>query len=414
MLFFRSSREKARRQAIEWLRLAQKVHAYRCDVLDEKRRAHLEGEITHLRALIADKETDEATLAKAGDRIEPVLRATGGSFYPRKFLPENVEMLLVAAIVVIALRTFFFQPFKIPTNSMYPTYNGITAEVYLEEADVPSAPMRALRSVALGSGHRSAVAEGGGEILIPLTMPGVASVHPNFRGRVVPGRQWFILPGVQAQYTFFIGDQAVDLNVPMDFPIDWVVSALAGEDSSIVNHPRHGRVLRTGRRVEAGQFAFAFDILTGDQLFVDRMSYHFIRPKIGHPVVFLTDNIEGINERERGKYYIKRLVGQGGDTIQIREPVLYRNGAPIEGSDIFRRNAEREGRYPGYVTMAAARLPFSGERPVEIPENTFFVLGDNSPNSLDSRAWGFVPKDAMVGRAFFIYYPFSRRWGPSE
>jgi signal peptidase I len=49
-----------------------------------------------------------------------------------------------------------------------------------------------------------------------------------------------------------------------------------------------------------------------------------------------------------------------------------------------------------------------------VPENDFFALGDNSYNSADGRYWGFVPAKDAIGRPLFIYYPFTKRWGPAR
>ena len=49
-----------------------------------------------------------------------------------------------------------------------------------------------------------------------------------------------------------------------------------------------------------------------------------------------------------------------------------------------------------------------------VPDSSFVALGDNSQNSADSRYWGFVPEQSVIGRAFFVYYPFTKRWGPSD
>jgi signal peptidase I len=48
---------------------------------------------------------------------------------------------------------------------------------------------------------------------------------------------------------------------------------------------------------------------------------------------------------------------------------------------------------------------------IEVPKDSYFAMGDNSPNSYDSRGWGFVPKGEVIGKAVFILYPFTRRWG---
>jgi signal peptidase I len=156
----------------------------------------------------------------------------------------------------------------------------------------------------------------------------------------------------------------------------------------------------------------SFDILTGDQLFVDRLSYHFIKPKVGDGFVFRTRNIAGLahNGVPDDKYYIKRLVGVPGDTLEVRSPVLLHNGEPITGSRAFELNANQEMRYRGYE----ARGLLEPGQTLTVPEKSFFAMGDNSYNSLDGRIWGFVPADDVVGRPLFIYYPFTRRWGPSR
>jgi signal peptidase I len=104
-----------------------------------------------------------------------------------------------------------------------------------------------------------------------------------------------------------------------------------------------------------------------------------------------------------------------GDTLEIREPALYRNGAPITGAAAFDANAKREGKYRGYFNWAsgAGSLLRRGEK-IEVPPDSFVALGDNSANSADSRDWGFVPAKDVVGRPLFIYYPFTSRWGVAK
>ena len=115
-----------------------------------------------------------------------------------------------------------------------------------------------------------------------------------------------------------------------------------------------------------------------------------------------------------GKYYIKRLVGKGGDTLEIDGSRLIRNGESITGTDAFELNAGRVGNYPGYVHSGYGRFLRRPGDTVDIPEDYYFAMGDNSPNSSDSRTWGFVPKEAVIGRAVLIYYPFTKRWGISK
>ncbi|HQU09557.1 MAG TPA: signal peptidase I [Opitutales bacterium] len=154
----------------------------------------------------------------------------------------------------------------------------------------------------------------------------------------------------------------------------------------------------------------SFDILSGDMLFVDRLSYHWRAPTVGEPIVFHTRNVVGLrgpDGQPDNKYYIKRLVGLPGDGLEIREPVLYRNGAPITGAQAFLDNAEKLGDYPGYVNRGSMKPGVT----VAVPAGEFYALGDNSPHSGDSRYWGGVPEAEVVGHAVFIFYPFSKRWG---
>jgi signal peptidase I len=137
----------------------------------------------------------------------------------------------------------------------------------------------------------------------------------------------------------------------------------------------------------------------------------FFRPKVGEGFVFRTKQLyelhPNMNRGPKDQYYIKRLVGVPGDRLEIREPVLYRNGQPISGAKAFEKNANREGLYPGYRNIG--RLDEGVV--AEVPEGHFMALGDNSASSLDSRYWGYVPEEDVVGRPLFIYYPFTRRWG---
>jgi signal peptidase I len=110
------------------------------------------------------------------------------------------------------------------------------------------------------------------------------------------------------------------------------------------------------------------------------------------------------------KYYIKRLAGKEGETLEIKDHTLLVDGEPRNEAAAFERNAAQEGEYVGYKNVE--RL--ATDVVMKVPEDSFVALGDNSANSADSRYWGYVPQESVVGRAIFIYYPFTKRWGPSE
>ncbi len=204
------------------------------------------------------------------------------------------------------------------------------------------------------------------------------------------------------------------------------------QEGKVLTDPEGDQVIVTGVKRKAGDAVLDFDILSGDMLFVDRISYHFVRPEVGDPFVFRTGEIPGLRNMQTGKptdqYYIKRLVGKGGDTLQVKAPVLYRNGEPITGAQAFQDNAERLGEYSGYYEM----WRLSPGDTEGVPDGFYYAMGDNSPESYDSRGWGlalekynpralkgaedinFVPENQVVGKASFIFYPFTHRWGAAE
>ncbi len=425
---FASQHSKTRKLASDWLELADKVFHYRRDVLPAADLTALSSSANQVKTLLREK-ADTAKLKLGIDSLEGVLRRTGGSHYPKSGIVENVEFFLVAAIVILGLRAFYVQPFKIPTNSMWPSYHGMTGEVYLDTADEPSAAVRALGLVTVGAKARRIDAPDTGEVLLPIGAggkPGIIAYNE------VPGRSWLVFPAKLREYHLFVGNRSVSTRVPADFDMDWVLRdayfpgdprlfrEIVGDllaqgryQDGIVNG-RPMRFLRTGKTVRAGERMLSFDILTGDQLFVDRASYHFVRPKVGEGFVFRTGNIPDLGGDQ---YYIKRLVGVPGDELRIERPVLYRNGEPITGSKAFEANNSLTGSYSGFLPfIPEPRFPngiLSDAVTFKVPANEYVALGDNSANSLDGRYWGTVPAKDAVGRPLFIYYPFTKRWGPA-
>ena len=422
---FDSVEKKMRKNAGNWLELADKVYHYRRDVLSETEKSALQQAAGSLRRQLQEK-SDASKLKLGVEALEAVLRRTGGMHYPKSGLVENIEFFLVAAIVILGVRMYFVQPFKIPTNSMWPSYNGMTSEVFSTKADEPGPAAKALRLIAMGARSRTVDAPVGGEVVIPLINNGSNAMLPYHE---VQGRSWLIFPARLKEYTLLVDGKPVRLTLPWDFDFEWVIRDAFFKDRVSSRDP--GRVdlatllraqrntytdeksgiqfLRTGKTVRAGERVLSFDILTGDQLFVDRMSYHFVKPSVGDGFVFRTGNIEGIRAQYGDQYYIKRLVGTPGDLLQVKNFRLYRNGEPITGSKAFERNAKQEGNYVGYRNEGL----LAGDNTVHVPADSYFAMGDNSANSGDSRYWGTVPAKDVVGRPLFIYYPFTKRWGPA-
>ncbi|MBN1520926.1 MAG: signal peptidase I [Candidatus Aureabacteria bacterium] len=136
----------------------------------------------------------------------------------------------------------------------------------------------------------------------------------------------------------------------------------------------------------------------GDKILANKFIYYFQKPQRGDIIIFRTKGIKGIDPKK--KDFVKRLAGLPGETVEIKYGHLYVNGEKITEPQIF-----QEIRYEG--NLGSADFGTTGN-PVKIPENGYFVLGDNSSNSNDSRYWGFVPKKNVKGKALLIYWPPSR------
>jgi signal peptidase I len=433
-----SGHGKMRSNADNWLDLAEKVRCYRSDRFTPAEAAELAARQADLRRGLREK-ADAGKLKLSIEALEDVLRRVGGSIYPKTALSENVDFFLVAAIVILGIRTYFVQPFKIPTNSMWPTYYGMTAENIPPGAPAPGLPERLWRFAAFGAQRREMIAPRSGQVSAPYILNGNALLEPHTLAyRVKTGRKWLVIPTQVREYTFYVDGVPTAVQVPEDFDgFDAMATeTFFGDDAGFVKHladvgkagPLEASLFKVneepngyqrvvtiplGRTVRAGEPVLRFDVMTGDQLFVDRISYHFFRPKVGQGFVFRTGSIPAIGKDD---YFIKHLVGVPGDVMEIRPPVLYRNGAPITGAEAFQLNAQRVPPYTGYTYANPAgggTYLFKGQT-LTVPPGTYFAMGDNSSNSFDGRYWGFVPAADVIGRPLFVYYPFTHRWGPAR
>lgn len=131
-------------------------------------------------------------------------------------------------------------------------------------------------------------------------------------------------------------------------------------------------------------------LMEGDRILVNKFIYKFVQPKRGEVIVF-------ISPEDKKKDFIKRLVGLPNENIRISNGTIFINNAPLEEGSILKK------RY--YYN----RGEFGSEgQSVAIPNDAYYVLGDNSISSRDSRYWGFMPKKYLLGKAFLIYWPPNR------
>lgn len=297
---------------------------------------------------------------------------------------------------------------------MYPTYSGMNSVTYPLAADAaPSTPAKLLRLATLGARHHHLSSETAGLVTIP---------GHEIKGKFmplrqeIPARKFGILPSKKWQYVVLVDGKPHTIDVPASFELQPVVAESFPKSRVKIGqfNGRRVQLLETGVKVAAGDSLLRFDVTLGDALFVDRISYHFKRPAVGDPFVFRTNKILNAVGQATGdytpKYYIKRLAGEAGETLEIKDYQLLVNGEPRDEVEAFERNAVREGEYSGYIND---RLMSAG-RSMTVPDKHFVALGDNSANSADSRYYGFVPEESVVGKAIFIYYPFTKRWGVAE
>lgn len=120
-----------------------------------------------------------------------------------------------------------------------------------------------------------------------------------------------------------------------------------------------------------------------DKIIVNKIVYRFGEPERGDIIVFKYP-------LDPSRDYIKRVIGLPGETLEIKESTVYIDGQAITEN---------------YLPSDTKFMDFG---PVSIPEDSYFMMGDNRNNSQDSRVWGTLPEDHIVGKAFLIFWPANR------
>jgi len=127
----------------------------------------------------------------------------------------------------------------------------------------------------------------------------------------------------------------------------------------------------------------------GEYILTSLISLRFSDPQRGDVIVF-----EAPIDEE--KDFIKRVIGTPGDTVSIKEGHYYVNGKKLDESEYLASDV---------ITSGGA---FLNNKAVTVPQDQYFVSGDNRPFSSDSRQWGFVPKDKVIGKSMIVYWPPQR------
>jgi signal peptidase I len=376
-----------------YIKEAEKRLAYHRDRWSEETIIAFEAATAKLRSGV--KARDKGAIEVAENELEGLC----AKHCPRtsdSWIGENVEVFLVAIIVALGIRTYFLQPFTIPTASMQPTLFGITGKATDEPP--PNIIKRVLDFAWYGRTWHHEVAEADGEQVI--------RINEQKRG------------GLRNIFTYTCVTTEDPSGQRREY---WLNENLRTVAETFRIGP--GRFYKKGEAIAQGFTD------TGDHVFVDKMSYHFRKPKRGEVFVFDTRTLGTIERRNNPtsntQYYIKRLAAIGGDDLRIAPPQLFINGeVPTEYG--YQRvmagtfNQPKDG-YRGYSNRSGSPngSPFpslgSPTDTCKVPDRYYWAQGDNSYQSSDSRDWGPVPPTNLMGTGVFVYWPFSRdaggRWG---
>lgn len=390
------------REAMEAHRHVRRLFRSQCDLLEPEAAAEVAEALENLRhhwtspAATLETRAAMAQLRDAADRhLEDPSRVP---------IREATEMLAVALIVVMAVRTFGIQPMEIPTGSMQPTLFGVTAEDLRGRQDIrfPTGLRAWLDRWGRGRRYYHVVAASEGKL---------ERIEPP-----EPVTRW--LPFLKKQ-RFQVGDSWYTIWFP---PADLPNMFNVQPEHVFFVHAR----IRPDQVFRKGEDIIKLMVSAGDHVLVDRFTYNFRRPRRGEILVFETTGIVGL---QQGTHYIKRLVGLPGERVRIGDDrhVLI-NDVRLDATTRHFESVysfagpARDSVYSGHMndTVAVwhrqppgALAPFFRRQTNEfkVHPRQYLVLGDNTVNSHDGRKWGDFPQEKVIGRFLAVYWPWSRRFG---
>lgn len=409
---------KWKNEALHLVKGARKFVNYKRDLLKPEQVAEIESRRSDLLAAIRSK--DRAKVDEASKQIRAVCDNALPVQKPVGWLEDNVEVMFVAIVIALGLRAYYLQPFRIPTGSMQPTLNGIIGTP-LPRAEWPSFPQRMLQKILRGRTYVS----------VELDRDRFIATDPG--GNLKMGDMQFMHFFSRSQIAFRDSNPTLLSRLtgsdPLRLPAPISPLRDIGLERALGEAQMNGGLLRKGTVLAEGT------IDSGDLVLVDKVSYHFRKPKRGEVFVFDTLGIRGIHQRGgpqgAGSHYIKRLCGVPGDTLSIQPPNVLIDGKiakepgiqrVIQAQGNYSRNPtgyiysdpgelyRRNGSVSQYLAGPQDKLSLAAQARPGMRE--YAALGDNTGNSLDSRYWGPVKEFNLVGPALFSLWPITTgHWG---
>lgn len=149
-------------------------------------------------------------------------------------------------------------------------------------------------------------------------------------------------------------------------------------------------------------------ILVGDHFFLDKLAFPanypaVLRPFLPRRSVSRGDIVAFKSPTDGNIPFVKRVIGLPGDTIEVRNKDLYINGTKME--EPYKIHVDSTTYSPDAWTPEELKIR-DNYGPVTVPADSFFVMGDNRDNSNDSRYWGFVTREELIGKPLFVYWSY--------